>query len=152
MLNKLSGFFESLTESNTAANDTAIDQPLAIAALLVEVATSDGNTDPREINIITSLMQKLFDVGADEVNQLVKRAQTSSENATCMHQFTSVIKQAPLELRHQVVLALWKVSYADGQLDPYEEATIRKVSDLLYVSHSDFVKNKLDAQAIMGIA
>jgi uncharacterized tellurite resistance protein B-like protein len=40
---------------------------------------------------------------------------------------------------------MWKVAYADGDLDKYEESIIRKVADLLYIWHSDFVNTKLAA-------
>ena len=38
---------------------------------------------------------------------------------------------------------LWDIAYADGRIDKYEDYTIRKISDLLYVKHSDFMKAKL---------
>ena len=38
---------------------------------------------------------------------------------------------------------MWQVAYADNVLDPIEEAIIRKVAELLYVNHSDFIRAKL---------
>jgi uncharacterized tellurite resistance protein B-like protein len=38
---------------------------------------------------------------------------------------------------------MWEVAYADGRLDRYEEHMIRQVADLLYLSHSDFIRTKL---------
>jgi uncharacterized tellurite resistance protein B-like protein len=48
----------------------------------------------------------------------------------------------------QLVAQFWQIAYADGVIDKYEEAAIRKVSDLLYVPHSDFIRAKLSAQAL----
>jgi uncharacterized tellurite resistance protein B-like protein len=42
---------------------------------------------------------------------------------------------------------LWLIAYADGVIDKYEEAAIRKASELLYVSHSDFIRAKFAAEA-----
>ncbi|MBW8191523.1 TerB family tellurite resistance protein [Neiella marina] len=151
MLAKISQFFDQLTKSESESGQS-IDQELAIAALLIEMANSDGSSSEREINVIAQLLVKLFGVAKADVDALVERAKQSNDDSVCLYRYTSIVKQAPVELRNQVVLALWKVSYADGVLDPYEEATIRKVADLLYVSHSDYVRNKLQAQAIMGIA
>ena len=39
---------------------------------------------------------------------------------------------------------LWKVAYADGNLDKYEEHLLRKISDLIHVSHSDYINIKLE--------
>ena len=30
---------------------------------------------------------------------------------------------------------MWRVAYADGGLDPYEDHLVRKISNLLYVPH-----------------
>ncbi len=32
---------------------------------------------------------------------------------------------------------MWEVAYADGEIDPLEDAVIRKTAELLYVDHSD---------------
>ncbi|MBD1389600.1 TerB family tellurite resistance protein [Neiella sp. HB171785] len=151
MLTRISEFFDRLTQTQSA-EAAAIDQELAIAALLIEMANSDGTSSDRELSVISQLLTKLFGVAKSDVDELIARAKQSSDDAVGLYRYTSVVKEAPIELRNQVVLALWKVSYADGVLDPHEEATIRKVADLLYVSHSDFVRNKLEAQTIMGIA
>jgi uncharacterized tellurite resistance protein B-like protein len=37
---------------------------------------------------------------------------------------------------------LWQVAYADGSLDPYEEALVRKIADLIYVPHREFIQAK----------
>jgi uncharacterized tellurite resistance protein B-like protein len=37
---------------------------------------------------------------------------------------------------------MWEIAYADGNIDKYEEYVIRKVSDLIYISHDDFIKCK----------
>ena len=39
--------------------------------------------------------------------------------------------------------SLWRVAYADGDLDKYEERLIRQVADLTHVSHKDFIRLKL---------
>ena len=50
-----------------------------------------------------------------------------------------------IEARITLVEQFWQIAYADGVVDKYEEATIRKASDLLYIPHSDFIKAKLSA-------
>ena len=43
--------------------------------------------------------------------------------------------------------AMWEIAYADGKLDKYEEHYLRKVSELLYIPHSQFIQQKL---AVIG--
>ncbi|POB71843.1 hypothetical protein CRN59_01860, partial [Vibrio vulnificus] len=38
---------------------------------------------------------------------------------------------------------MWEVAHADGEIDPLEDAVIRKTAELLYVDHSDFIRAKL---------
>jgi uncharacterized tellurite resistance protein B-like protein len=38
---------------------------------------------------------------------------------------------------------MWRIAFSDKRLDKYEDHLIRKVSELIYVSHSDFIKTKL---------
>jgi uncharacterized tellurite resistance protein B-like protein len=52
-----------------------------------------------------------------------------------------------MEERVQLVEQLWLIAHADGVIDKYEEAAIRKASELLYVSHSDFIRAKFAAEA-----
>ena len=51
-----------------------------------------------------------------------------------------------MEERVQLVEQLWRIAYADGVIDKYEEAAIRKASELLYVPHSDFIRAKFAAE------
>jgi len=39
-----------------------------------------------------------------------------------------------------------EIAFADGNIDKYEENLIRRVSDLIYVSHSDFIRAKISAR------
>ena len=47
---------------------------------------------------------------------------------------------------------MWAIAYADGDLDKYEEYIIRKVADLLHVSHSDFMHAKHTARSQSDIS
>jgi uncharacterized tellurite resistance protein B-like protein len=38
--------------------------------------------------------------------------------------------------------AMWEMAYADGDLDKYEDYIIRKVADLIYVPHTEFIRAK----------
>ena len=37
---------------------------------------------------------------------------------------------------------MWKMAFADGSIDRYEEHLIRRVSDLIYVPHVNFIEAK----------
>jgi len=50
--------------------------------------------------------------------------------------------------QHKIKLIdqLWKIAYADKALDKYKEQVIRRITELIYVSHSDFITSKLKHQ------
>ena len=70
--------------------------------------------------------------------------QKQSEHAVDLIQFTSVINDTfELEQRVKILKSLWQVALADGNIDKYEEYIIRKISDLLYIPHSQYIQAKL---------
>jgi uncharacterized tellurite resistance protein B-like protein len=46
---------------------------------------------------------------------------------------------------------MWRVAAVDGRVDPHEEHLLRKVADLLYVSHADYIRAKLGAIEGKGV-
>lgn len=46
--------------------------------------------------------------------------------------------------------AMWEMAYADGNLDKYEDYIIRKVADLIYVPHTEFIRAKSQVKSQLG--
>jgi uncharacterized tellurite resistance protein B-like protein len=147
MLQNISIFFEKYLnptlESNTG--DEVIDRlHLASAALMIELSKADYSIDDSELKKISSILQKKFDLPEDTLEELFDLAQQEAEDATSLYQFTSLINEAyEYPAKITLIQNMWEVAFADGNLDRYEEHLIRKVAELLYVSHSDFIKTKL---------
>ncbi|GAA5216529.1 TerB family tellurite resistance protein [Corallincola platygyrae] len=144
MLERVKQFFSDLQGSEI--QQTQIDMKLAATALLVEVARADDNRSHVEQETIFKLLKKHFELSDAETQELLTAANQQSDESVCLYQFTSTIKKnASREQRIKLIQGLWVVAYADGEVDPEEEATIRKIADLLYVSHSDYIQAKLKA-------
>jgi uncharacterized tellurite resistance protein B-like protein len=78
------------------------------------------------------------------LDTLWQLAQEEARSATSLFQFTSLINSSygyPEKIR--LLHHMWEVAWADGRVDRYEEHLIRKVADLLYLSHGDFIRAKL---------
>ncbi|MEQ8937438.1 MAG: TerB family tellurite resistance protein, partial [Gammaproteobacteria bacterium] len=87
-----------------------------------------------------------FDLDDQTIQELIEAAEKEVDHSVSLYEFTSLLNdKLPMEDRVAVVKNLWRIAYADNVLDKYEEYYIRKVADLLYVAHSDFIKSKLDA-------
>ena len=122
------------------------DSAILYATLMLEIAQADQEEADEELKIIESRLHKLF--GLDEANRraVAAAAREQLAQAPGLYQFTRQINETlSIEERSQLVKSLWQVAFADQEIDKYEEASIRKISDLLYVSHGDFMKAKHSA-------
>ena len=147
MLAKIKAFFDSqlADESGQISEDK---RRLACAALLIEVAIVDQEFDDRELHSLKSLLLAQFGISNDECEALISLAHNESQDATSMYQFTRLVNdQCSIEEKYQLLKGMWVIAYADGELDKYEEYIIRKVSDLIYMSHGDFIRAKHEARA-----
>ena len=50
------------------------------------------------------------------------------------------------EEKRVVVESLWRIAYADAELEAHEEYLIRKVSEHLHLSKADLVESKIRAR------
>jgi len=134
------------------APDTPADQAehgyrLATAALLLEMTRADFEVKPEENAAVLAAIRRAFALNDAETDALLSLAEGEIERATSLHEFTSTLNAAlSREQKCHVIELLWTVAFADGELDKYEDYLVRKVADLLYVRHSDFIKAKLTAQ------
>ena len=107
----------------------------ALAVLLIEVARSDDRVEVREQGIIERLLARRFGLEPSEVTHLMKAAEEGAIKATDLHHFTQVVvRKFSEEERIGVIEMLWEVAYSDGLLTGDEDALIRRVAGLIYVS------------------
>ena len=81
------------------------------------------------------------------MDELISLSKAEVEDATSLYQFTKQINDHyDLEGKLQLLTSMWKVAYADGELDKHEENIIRRVAGLLHIRHSEYIRCKLDAK------
>ena len=148
MISKIKRFFEEnlqLVEQSAHQNEKQIE--LTCIALLIELAKVDQSIDERELNIIRNVASKIFDIANDKIDEIIELAKEESEQSTSLYQFTDLVNTSYSDaMKYQLVLSMWKVAFADGEIDKYEEHLIRKISDLIYVPHVKFMEAKFNAQ------
>ena len=95
----------------------------------------------------SELLRGKFGLAPDDAQKLVALAQEEARNASDYWQFTSIInKRFTQPQKVRVIELLWEVAYADAGLNAYEEHLIRKLADLLHISHGDYITAKLRAR------
>ena len=111
------------------------DATFALAVLLIEVARSDDRVEVRERGIIERALAWRFGLDRGEVTRLIKAAEEGAIKATDLHHFTqTVVRKFSEDERIGVIEMLWEVAYSDGLLTGDEDALIRRVAGLIYVS------------------
>ncbi len=148
MIKKIKDFITNLsdqTEDLEEKEESLLNN--ACAALLVEVAFADKEFDEQEkVSLRTSLLET-YNLEESAINEIILDAEKTIEESTSLYGYTRVVND---EFEYQdkldLLSNLWKVALADGYLDKYEEHLLRKISDLIHISHSDYINIKLEVR------
>ena len=150
MLNKLFDYFEEkLTPSSSNDEIKQSEQTLILAAtaLMIEVARSDENKATVEFEVISEILVSKLGVDPIECQLILDAAEEKSEEAHDLFQFTGLINQNfSKDEKQDLIYFMWRVAFADGNLDKYEDHIIRRISSLINLAHSDFIRLKLKAR------
>ena len=146
MLNSIRQFFENKLVNNEEepTSSSIAKTDLACAALLIEVINSDHKLEEQETQAFFSVLQNNLNIPGEDIDELVALAENQAKEATSLYEFTSLIN-SDYDYSQKVGLIenMWRIAFSDNNLDKYEDHLIRKISDLIYVSHSDFIRAKL---------
>lgn len=147
MLKTLKTLFDAHIARYAVDDDPAHTLPLAVAALLLEISRADHEVDAAERHAVCEAVARICVVDADELETLLASADAAVDEAVSLYDFTSVVNDR-LDHAHkyELLLMLWRVAYADGRVDRYEEYYVRKIADLLHLSQRDFIRAKHAAQ------
>lgn len=154
MLASIKSFFDSHLQNPANQNSDSLEHRLKVAtvALLLETARADFNVLDEELADVARHAQQYFSLDESETSELLELAEEEARNVTCYHEFTSLINQSySPEEKTAIVEMMWRVAYADRELEKYEEALVRKIADLLYVPHGAFISAKLKVKNELGL-
>jgi uncharacterized tellurite resistance protein B-like protein len=139
MLKALKSLFENVREDHSPRG-----LQVAAAALLIELGKADYNSGAAEQTAIVAAIRRCTGVNEEELTALLADAEHSSKQSTSLYEFTSLInRDYSVEEKYSLVVELWRIAAADGEIHRYEDHLIRKIADLIYVSHSEFIRAKL---------
>jgi len=149
MLKNLRDFLQQIpafADVRDRADDTELVR-LAAAALLVEAMQADHEVLPEEREAVTAALSQQFGLARNAAERLFHAAEERVRDAVSLHEFTALLNKAltPAE-KFTLLEQIWRVVLADQQLDRYEEHLVRRIADLLYLGHNDFIRAKLSAQ------
>jgi uncharacterized tellurite resistance protein B-like protein len=141
MLKALTDFFEGLGTQTDATDVSEHELQVATALLLIEIARADHSFDAQERASITALLQAHFTLSNAEVDALLKLAENEADDTAHLQGFTRRLhEELDYDGKLRIVEMLWQVALADDELSKFEDSLVRKLGDLLYVSHKDQIR------------
>lgn len=147
MIKNIKDYFEALFIDNSDANaaqDNTIE--LATAVLLIEISLADNHFQQKERVTVKKLLTEHYKLSDEKIDELIKLAESEVDHAVSLYEFTKLLNDSlSMASKINIIESLWRVAYADAVLDKYEEYYIRKIADLLYISHTDYIQSKLKA-------
>lgn len=149
MIQALSAFLERV--QNKSSNNDAVADKHALHrccfALMAIIARADNDFSEAERHSIIEIGSTLYGLNDIESSEIVAQASQDAVDSTSLYEFTSSVQTHMDESdKFQLIKALWRIAFADGTLDKFEEHIIRRIADLIYLDHARFIEAKLSAQ------
>ena len=146
MIKRIKDLLSNFSNQEEVIEDEKISSlDKACSALLIEVAYADKVFDESEINSLRKSLKETYDIDEEIINELISDAKKTIDESTSLYEYTRVVNdEFDYADKLELLSRIWKLAFADGNLDKYEDHLIRKISDLIHISHSDFIKIKLD--------
>lgn len=150
MINKIKDLISNFSSKEEIIEESDLSSlNNACAALLVEIAFADKDFDETEKQALKQALIQTYDISESEIQEIIEDAETTVDESTSLYGYTRIVNdEFGYEDKLNLLKNLWKVAYADGYLDKYEEHIIRKISDLIHISHSDYINIKLEIREV----
>jgi len=146
MIEKLKQIFSSTLGADTdlLLSDKEQTKKLAAVALMVEIIAVDDEQHEAEKKMLRQILAQQFDVSPESADSLIEQAEQANEEATDFYRFTSEINDFfGAEEKIDLIESFWKLAWADQHIHELEQHVIRRLANLLHVSHKDFIAAKL---------
>ena len=135
MLNFLEKFKSEKAELTSATSE---EKNILIASLLIECAKEDGDFSDDEIIKIKSLLNTKLNIDSNDVNAIFDAALEITQDNVEIYSLTKDIRD---NFSHEEILKIleymWVVMLADGHVDDFEAALMRKIIGLFHLTGKD---------------
>jgi uncharacterized tellurite resistance protein B-like protein len=147
MLRQLKSLFEAPAPRPLAGFERRHLQ-VAVAALLHEARRADYHEGNDEYALAQAALADMFGLEGDDGVAVLEEGRARAEQLTSFYAPVTIIKRdLSLGERVRLIEHLWRVAYANGKLDPYEDHYVRKIAHLLYVPNTQSMLARNRARA-----
>jgi uncharacterized tellurite resistance protein B-like protein len=148
MLERIEKFVKSFFEEEIKDHDDVDEHALMIATavLFLEIAYADFSITKEEETHMQDTLSTLFKLPKEEVVELIELAREKRSERQDIWLFSNLINEYfQRDQKIWILEHLWKLIYADGKVDKYEDHQIRKISSLVGLSHQEMIQAKIKA-------
>ncbi|MFZ2087766.1 MAG: TerB family tellurite resistance protein [Desulfobaccales bacterium] len=144
------GFVKRFFGKTTGMNSKNVNRKqhhdimLAVCALFVEMARIDETFTPMEIKTIMSILHEKYGLSQEHAEAIFAEAENELKDSVDLWQFSNLINENySNDEKIEIIETLWKIVYVDGKMDRYEHYLMRKLKNLLRLSHEQLIEAKL---------
>ncbi len=117
---------------------------LATCALLIETAMADDDLSEEEFDKVVLVMRERFHLDDGAIHALIETAREEHRKAMDVWSFANQINETLTRgQKIEVMEMIWRVVYADGTMDKFEDYMTKKLHRLLRIDHATFIAAKL---------
>ena len=136
-------FFKKNKTELKSNDEASFEIELTAAVLAYEVARSDGEISDTELNVLMEEINIISEKVGKDQSEILKIIKIYSENSVSFYEFVHDINENYSKEEKILLLKfVWKIAYADGQLDVNEEKLIRRLADLIKIKDIEVLKLK----------
>jgi uncharacterized tellurite resistance protein B-like protein len=154
MLESLKKFLSEVaggTKRQAHFGDT--DYRLAAAALLIHVATIDGDMKEAERDKLHAMLKYRFALDDVATDELMDEATVADHEAVDLYHFTRLLnRELDDQGRHRIVEMIWELILVDGRVSEFEDNVAWRAADLLNVSSRERIEIRQRVAAARGVA
>ena len=129
-----------------------IDDKVALGVLLWIVAEADEKFLPEEEEKIKEILISYSKISSEDIPTVLASIKEAAKERIDLYQFTNEISaNLPQDIKISIVENLFRIACVDKDLDDNELETIRKISGLFKIEHSDFIDAKIKIKKEFGL-
>lgn len=126
---------------------------LATAGLLLDVAHADDEFSQKERDDLTAHLRERFALDDDALRELLTAADEARNQTIDHFAFANLIRQnVALPDRLEMLRAMWRIVFSDGNLSLHEEYLIKKLAELLGIERHLMIDEKIRVKQELGLS
>tara|TARA_B100000900_G_scaffold96595_1_gene79726 strand:- start:729 stop:1160 length:432 start_codon:yes stop_codon:yes gene_type:complete len=135
-------FFKK-SDQKIQKEEPSFEIELTAAVLAYEIARIDGDISSDELKILMEEIKIIAMKVGKEESEILKIIEIYSNDSVSFYEFVEDINKGYTKNEKLSLLEfMWKIAYADGNLDVDEEKLIRRLADMIKIKDMEVLKLK----------